>query len=87
MIEITNERRYCNCCHGSDRVETITFWSNDKQGASGTSVALCRACRLSLRVEDVIMVNFGLNFAKWILGLAGEHDADRVLDVILGFFN
>ena len=51
MIEITKERRYCNCCHGSDRVETITFWSNDKWGLSGTSVALCRACRLSLRVE------------------------------------
>lgn len=33
------------------------------------------------------MVNFSLNFAKWILSLAGEHDADGVLNAILGFFN
>ena len=33
------------------------------------------------------MVNFGLNFAKWILSLAGEHDADGVLNAILRFFN
>lgn len=30
------------------------------------------------------MANFGLNFAMWILGLAGEHDADEWLSAILG---
>lgn len=33
------------------------------------------------------MVNFSLNLAKWILGLAGEHDADGVLNAIIGLFN
>ena len=33
------------------------------------------------------MVNVGLNFVLWILGLAGEHDADGVLNAILGLFN
>ena len=32
------------------------------------------------------MVHFGLNLTLWILGLAGEHDADGVLNTILGFF-
>jgi hypothetical protein len=29
------------------------------------------------------MIDAGLNFAKWILSLAGEHDADGVLNTIL----
>ena len=33
------------------------------------------------------MINSGLNFVLWILGLAGEHDADGVLNAILSFFN
>ena len=28
--------------------------------------------------QTIIMANFGLNFAMWILGLAGEHDAQGV---------
>jgi len=35
----------------------------------------------------IVMANFGLNLALWILGLAGENDADEVLKTILGFFN
>ena len=35
----------------------------------------------------IVMANFGLNLALWILGLAGENDADEVLNAILGFFN
>ena len=31
----------------------------------------------------IFMANFGLNFAMWILGLAGEHDADGWLQSIL----
>jgi hypothetical protein len=31
----------------------------------------------------IAMANFGLNLAKWILGLAGEHDADGWLSAIL----
>ena len=30
------------------------------------------------------MANYGLNLALWILGLAGEHDADDILNRILG---
>lgn len=33
--------------------------------------------------QTIIMANFGLNFAMWILGLAGEHDADEWLSAIL----
>ena len=33
--------------------------------------------------QTIIMANFGLNFAMWILGLAGEHDADEWLTAIL----
>ena len=33
--------------------------------------------------QTIIMANFGLNFAMWILGLAGEHDADEWLNAIL----
>ena len=32
------------------------------------------------------MVNFGLNLVLWILGLAGEHDADSVLQWLSGLF-
>ena len=35
----------------------------------------------------IVMANFGLNLALWILGVAGENDADGVLNAILGFFN
>ena len=35
----------------------------------------------------IVMATFGLNLALWILGLAGENDADEVLKTILGFFN
>ena len=31
----------------------------------------------------IAMANFGLNLAKWILGLADEHDADGWLQAIL----
>ncbi len=33
------------------------------------------------------MINSSLSFVLWILGLAGEHDADGVLDFIRSFFN
>ena len=32
------------------------------------------------------MVNLGLNLVLWILGLAGEHDADSVLQWLSGLF-
>lgn len=33
--------------------------------------------------QMIVMANFGLNLAKWILGLAGENDADGWLQAIL----
>ena len=35
----------------------------------------------------IFMANFGLNVAMWILGLAGEHDADGWLQAILDLMN
>ena len=34
----------------------------------------------------IVMASFGLNLALWILGIAGESDADGVLKTILGYF-
>ena len=39
---------------------------------------------LNLLRGKFIMANYGLKAALWILGLAGEHDADGVLNWILG---
>ena len=39
---------------------------------------------LNLLRGKTIMANYGLKAALWILGLAGEHDADGVLNWILG---
>ena len=38
---------------------------------------------LNLLRGKTIMANYGLKAALWILGLAGEHDADGVLSWIL----
>ena len=51
MIEITNERRFCNCCGSGDRVQEISFWTDHDKVHSGITVALCRACRDKLRYE------------------------------------
>ena len=48
------------------------------------SVMIIMRSLINKRKERMIfMANFGLNVAMWILGLAGEHDADGWLQSIL----
>lgn len=39
--------------------------------------------KINTKGEKSYMADFGLNLAMWILGIAGEHDADGWLSSIL----